>query len=241
MPAILCMVLIFALALLISISESSAATPEGPTITLIRNQTSVARNGSIANISGAYIGSIRLNATQQNTKWKAYVGNVTGKMTLDDAAGQTIYDWPVSNPSGIVHATRKSTAVSWSNIQCANLTHIENENRAINQTSDSDNITSTFPTKVHAPLSVGLTSFGINSCYSTHAYVNSTAQSTTFDEVALYDGTDASNGNIVYATRIENSAWGFNNQSYSFQMLIPEIGLPTWASSTAYYFYVELQ
>ncbi len=221
-------------------SQLAFAVPEGPTITLLGNQTNTPDVASIINTTGGSITTVFLNATTQNIRWKAYVGNVTGKMTLDDAAGQTIYNWPVSIPSGVIHATRKSTTVSWTDIQCANLTHIENENNAINQSLSEDNITTTFATKLHRTFYVGTTEINNNTCYSVHTYSNSTAQSSFFDEVALYDGTNVTNGNLVYSTMIENNIRGYNNQTYDFQMIIPENGLPTWSSSIAYYFYVEL-
>ena len=80
-----------------------------------------------------------------------------------------------------------------------------------------------------------------------------------FEEVLLYDGgyqgSNVSNGginqtnntnfkNIVYASIIEEDAHGYrgnaDNQTYDFQMLLPEVGLSSWTSSTPYYFYVEL-
>ena len=42
---------------------------------------------------------------------------------------------------------------------------------------------------------------------------------------------------------IEQNADGYRGQlgeTYDFQMIVPEVGLDSWTSSTAYYFYVEL-
>ena len=73
-----------------------------------------------------------------------------------------------------------------------------------------------------------------------HTYVNSTAQSTRFEEVVLYDSPQLGNGNIVYATPLEQDYYGFNNQTFDFQMIVPENGAPGFSGATAYYFYAEL-
>ena len=233
--------MMLAMMLAIAISPLFAmAAPEGPTVTYINNQTNTPDAATVINTTGGSITTITLNATTQNIRWKAYVGNVTGIMTLEDTTGSAIYNWATTYPNGEVYATRKETTVSWTNIACANLSHIENENRAINHTNLEDNITATFSSVVHDIFYVGTSAITSNSCRSVHTYVNSTAQSSLFEEVLLYDGTDDTNGNIVYASLLENNIYGFNNKTYDFQMIIPENGQLGWSSSTAYYFYVEL-
>ncbi len=234
---------------LLLVNLALSATPEGPTITLVSNTTKAVRapeinngtGGTSGNQAGGYIFTNNLNTLQRNTKWKAYVGNVSGTLTLDDASGNTIYKWPVLSSSlvGNVYATRTSSVVTWSSIECANLTHIEAENIAINHTSAVDNITTTFnASSAHSAFTIAGTS--LTTCRSTSTYVNDLAQSQTstdtFQEIVTYDGT-----NIVYATKVENHVTDFAGTTSDFQILIPEIGLATWASSTAYYFYVEIQ
>jgi hypothetical protein len=65
-------------------------------------------------------------------------------------------------------------------------------------------------------------------------------QNTRFEEMALYDGTNLTNGNVIFSTVLELDKYGYNNQTYDFQMILPERGLDGWSSSTAYYFYMEL-
>ena len=48
------------------------------------------------------------------------------------------------------------------------------------------------------------------------------------------------NGDVIYASKIETDETGFDSLTYDFQMLVPEDGTTGFASSTAYYFYVEL-
>ena len=216
------------------------ATPSGPTVTFIQNETKQPSAARVINTTGGSITTVVLNATTQNTRWKAYVGNVTGTLTLDDANDNTIFDWTVTNVIGEIYATRSSSSINWSGVNCSSQTQIANENFALNHTNKDDNISATFSSQLHRSFYVSTQQILQDSCYSVHTYVNSTSQSTKFEEVVLYDSTIANNGNIIYATPLEQDTYGFDNSTYDFQMIVPENGLAGYSSSTAYYFYVEL-
>src|SRR4051812_34670706 len=84
--------ILLVLALLITLS-SVTALPTGATITT--NSTAATPTPTASNRSDARgtITTIVINGLQQDQNWKAYVGNITGKLSLDNAAGLTIYDW----------------------------------------------------------------------------------------------------------------------------------------------------
>ena len=107
----------------------------------------------------------------------------------------------------------------------------------MNHTSNpDDNISTTFNTKLHDSFYVGSVEIQNNTCFSIHTYVNETKQTSDFEEILLHD-----QDNLVYATILEEDAAGYReNQTYDFQMIVPENGATGWTSSTAYYFYVEL-
>lgn len=217
------------------------ATPVGPSIVSNSSETGPIRNSAMINTTGGSITTIDLNATTQNIRWKAYVGNVSGTLTLDDGVNNTVFDWTLGAVVGEVYATRMSDTVQWTNINCSNMSHIVNEEIAINHTNNpNDNISTTFDTKTHDTLYIGTRTIAANSCYSIHTYVNDTNQSQYFEEVLLYDGTSIDDGDLIYATMIEQDVYGFDGNTYDFQMIVPENGLYSWTSSIAYYFYVEL-
>jgi hypothetical protein len=217
------------------------AAPSGPTVTLIKNETATPDTAAIINTTGGSITTLTLNVTSQNYKWKAYVGNVSGTLVLADAQAYSLFDWTLTFVSGEVYATRTSAPINWTNINCSNTTHMYNENIALNHTGNpDDNITSTFDTSTHNEFYVGTRRVHQNTCFAIHTNVNNVSQSTSFEEVVLYDGSNATNGDIVFATTLEQNVLGYNNQSYDFQMIVPERGLAGWSSSTAYYFYAEL-
>ena len=244
------------------------AVPVGPTVTTISNSTKAAAGATKVNASGndttypnkagGFIFTINLNSEQQNSRWKAYVGNVTGTLTLDDAGGYSIYDWSITTAlTGEVYATRASGSINWTNINCsyANATYWENV--ALNHTNPNDNISATFDGADNSEFYVGNVLINASTCPTTNIYVNASAPTNdNFEEVLLYDGnrgnyaqggvneTNNTNfRNILYVSIIEQNADGYRGQlgeTYDFQMIVPEVGLDSWTSSTAYYFYVEL-
>jgi hypothetical protein len=224
---------------LLCVLPAASLAPTGPDrIINLTTETSPVRGAFMLNTSGGTFTTVKINITAQTYRWKAYVGNVTGKFTLDDSRNYTIYDWSISTVAGEVYATRSSTLVNWQSIQCANNNSIRLEEIALNiSRSNDDSINRTFNRKPysHDEFYVAATKFNANSCPATSTYVNSTRQSAVFQEVVLFDAA-----NIVYAGILESKIRGFDNNYYDFQLIVPESGLEGSQAPTAYYFYVEL-
>ena len=220
---------------------SLAATPEGPSISYQSNSTRTVENATLR--SGDEKGTIitvNLDSLQQNQRWKAYVGNVTGKLTLQDADGYAIYDWTLNSTfTGNVFASRNGT-VDWTDINCSTQAHIDAETTFLNHVATADDtINATFNSTDHA--SFFAADLLMDDCRYTPTYVNDTpqAQNSTarFQQVLL---SDMGSGSILYTTRIENDQMGYNpNMTFDFQLLVPESG--TVGVNVNYYFYIELQ
>ncbi len=240
------LVLAVCLAILLLI-RVQAADPVGPdSIDVVNNVTKNTTSTKIINISGGRIGTFDVNATIQNPRWKAFIGNVTGRFTLTDPEGATVFDWTISSITGRIYATANSTALSWSSINCSNVTSLEWENVKFNHTRADDNITITFNATFnstsnvthsgsHNPFYVGTKYMPANTCPTLNTYESSNPQDVDFEEVALYDG-----GSMIYATLLEDNEAGYNGYKYDFQMIVPEIGLSDFSGATAYYIYVEI-
>ena len=84
----------FAMAVLfVGLALVSHATPSGPTVTFISNETKQPSAARMINTTGGSITTVVLNATTQDTRWKAYVGNVSGKTAVayfDCLTGKTV-------------------------------------------------------------------------------------------------------------------------------------------------------
>jgi len=221
--------------------------PVGPTLDYISQSESTIPSSTLensANITGGVIAVVNMNVTQQDKHWKAYVGNVSGKLLLEDAQNYSIYEWTLTSVTGEVYATRAGS-VNWSNVQCANKTHVNTEMTEMNHTStytpfDAINITFSDANN-HPGFLAGASTITANSCnYTLNTFVNGSQQNSTsyFEEVLLYDGSS-----VIYATILEENSFGYKTgERYDYQMLVAEKGEPSFeGKATSYYFYVELQ
>jgi hypothetical protein len=213
--------------------------PQGPdTLTSLSNSTRATVGPKVFNSSGGYISTLNLSANIQDTRWKAFVGYVSGAFTLQDSAGYQIYNWQLLSITGRVYACRNSSTVSWTNLNCSNITTLNAENVLLSHTNPNDNLNMTFnytTNATHDGFYVGPKYFLNDSCPTLNTYVNSLTQDTSFEEMALYD-----NYNIVYATIVEPRIAGYNGTNYDFQMIVPEVGDASFSGSTAYYLYAEI-
>ena len=211
------------------------ALPDKPAITSISNSTYTNSNSGFINISGGYISKVNLTANFQNTRWKAFVGNVTGKFSLSDAGGSTIFDWTFATTTGKVYSTRSSGAITWGDINCSSSTNLTQENNDLFFNVSSDNITNTFNNVTHNAFLAAGKYISANSCPTLNTYRNNATQEADFEEMLMHDGT-----NSVYATILENDVVGYDGARYDFQMIVPENASSSWSASLAYYLYVEL-
>lgn len=231
----------FTLLLLTLIALSSvSALPSGASIT--SNITAGIPNPTPSNQSSARgtITTVLINGLQQDQYWKAYVGNITGKLSLDNAAGFTIYDWALSsvNKSGQVYVSRYNT-IDFSNVTCADDINITSEHAFFNMTfSQPDNVNKTYNYTSHQSFFVGTQQISANSCKSTATYVNDANQtmdgSQKFQALILQDSAYKP----IYVTLLNTTTAGYDNNQYDFQLIVPESGIR--AQPTVYYFYTQL-
>lgn len=231
--------LIALLGLFVVVSYMSIADPTGATI--LTNSTSGTPSSTAGNRTDerGTITTLTLDSLQQDQQWKAYVGNVSGRLSLDNAGGFTIYDWTLSGSiAGEVYVSRYSSP-TFSNVSCANIGNISLEHGFYNMTlTQSDSINSTFNYTLHDAFFVGSQSITADSCRSTATYINSAAQtmdgSQAFQELILMD----SSNRLVFVTIISDNTAGYDNSEYDFQMIVPENDVNS--TSTTYYFFTEL-
>ncbi len=223
----------------LTILSNATAIPVGPTILFNSTSNATQKPAAAITTAGGSFTTLLLNTTGQTYRWKAYVGNVSGKLALADATNISIFDWTVTIVTGEVYATRSSAAVDWTTMSCADPTLIDNEDTFMNMSLTSpDTINNTFNRTIHKSFYVGATRIANSTCRSVATYVNGVAQAPTenavFQEILLKDGSS----NLIYTALMNESTIGYNNQRYDFQMLLAENEYnPT---PTTYYLYVEL-
>ncbi len=223
----------------LTIFSNALAIPVGPTVLFNSTTNATPKPAAAITTAGGTFTTLLLNTTGQTYRWKAYVGNVSGKLTLADATNKSIFDWTVTSVTGEVYATRSSSAIDWTTVSCADQTLVDGEDTFMNMSlSSPDTINKTFNNTIHKSFYVGATKIFNSTCKSVATYVNGVPQAATenavFQEILLKDGSS----NIVYTTLMNESTIGYNNQRYDFQMLLAENEYSS--TPTTYYLYVEL-
>lgn len=218
--------------------DVTSAVPTGPDEVTIESNTTKGGNSAYnLNVSGGRVVVFNVSSTIQNDRWKAMIGRVSGSFTLDDAGGSTVYDWSLSSIGGEVYATSNSSTINWNNLTCASTVDLEGENNRLGHSNPNDNLTATFDDDTHEEFFVASRNITVDTCPTLNTYVGNATQNYAFEEVVLYEFMG---GNIVFATILEDSINGYNNKTYDFQMVVPEVGTEGFDSSTAYYLYVEI-
>ena len=212
------------------------AQPTGTDITFNETDFGPTIGPSNRTDDGGTITTLVLDALQQTNRWKAYIGNVTGSLTLDDGGGNTIFSWTLdlSSLTGEVYSTRSNT-VSWADIRCADTTLISGEESFLNMDPNGIyTINNTFNETTHPQLTIGSNVITTNTCRSTSTYVSNAPQaigSADFPLILLDDETD-----LVYTNIINSQTTGYDGSAYDFQMIVPNNPFDT----TQYFFYVQL-
>ncbi|MFC1648280.1 hypothetical protein ACFL1B_02365 [Nanoarchaeota archaeon] len=232
--------LVMALAFALTLSLYVQGVPEGATVSSASVDTGPSGNPENRSDSGGTITTMVLDNTQQNFGWKAYVGNVTGTLTLDDSASQTIYQWPLSSTiTGEVYASRDNN-VDWTigSISCAAQSTISTEQTFIGgAASDTDSINNTYNKTLHATMQVGVNTITNSSCRAVYTWQADAAQ--VASEAANFTGIllEDTDNDLVYASTLEQDGTGFDSNTYDFQLIVPDHDNQTVVN---YYFYVEI-
>jgi len=231
------LILLFVLGL--TLFSSVIALPVGPTIIYNSTANASVRPAVAITTAGGTFTTLVLNTTAQTYRWKAYVGNVSGKLTLADATNKSIFDWSVTSVTGEVYATRSNAAINWASVGCADGALINTEDVYMNMTLISpDTINNTFNNTIHKTFFVGTNKIQNSTCRAIATYVNGAPQipseNAVFQEILLKDASS----NLIYATLLNSSTIGYNGQRYDFQMILAENEYQ--ATPTNYYLYVEL-
>ncbi len=219
----------------LALIQGVLAEPVGASLTSNSTDYGPSRSAIGLTHNRSTITTVVLDAVQQNRRWKAYVGNVTGRLTLDDSANNTVYDWTGAAPIGEVYASR-SGSLSFSSVQCASGATIVAEQAAVNMTgTETDSILNTFNSTDHTATIVAGTM--LSNCNMTSLYVNNASQgkvnTADFQEFLMQDAGN----NLVYVARIKDNTVGYNGRTYDFQMIVAESHIE---APKTYYFYIEL-
>ena len=188
---------------------------------------------------GGTITTMVMDVLQQNPRWKAYVGNISGSLTLDDSDGRSIFQWQMGaeDLTGNLFISR-SDAVAWNDIECSNQSVINQEEAFLLFDSSSvDSINRTFSSTIHNEILIGFNTIPQNTCRSTSTFVDDEAQtqsSADFQIALLASGTD-----VVYTSPITSGTTSYRGDGdVDFQIIVPD---QDSIDTTTYFFYAEIR
>ena len=249
---VLSVLLIAVLAMFVFAADSSV--PTGPDTFSIFNASrfmGVNNNGTSAVVEAGNVTGVNIAETSATKAWAGYYGNVSGTIVLSDSASNNLYSWALTAPSGQVFAANHTT-ISWSLINCVNLTANGTSDYPMNYTmlenffvinkTDMDGFNETFNDTYNDISGFTVGSVRINTvdkCPMAYTFVDSAYQQTDFKEVLLTD-----NSSIIFTALINDSKTGFKSSEtdpVDFQMLIAENGhVGSESTLTTYYFFIQL-
>jgi len=236
------------------LASFAIATPYGPdTVTRVSDQRANWSDISSKAVSaqGGNTTQLTINASTWTKRWQGYYGNITGYVTLDDAIGNTMYDWGQSNGLSLVgeiYAANKSVT-DWSQIKCINVSPegkgwncTGQEEGCLNLTSieaafnisstDVDGVNETFTGTVD--INVG--TITLDNCPATYIYQNNASVAGTWNQTLLT--INNTNDTLIFASQVEQDTTGFNGFPWDFEMIVLDNG--NIVAPTTYNFYVEL-
>lgn len=203
------------------------ASPSGVSIVPGVTDTKPIIPAGFIDAQGGNFTNLNLSGETQTLAWQGYYGEISGNLTLSDGFNHTMYGWNALNLSGAKIFMSRASTIDWSSIAPQN-------DCAVDETLTgmwSDRVNATFVKDANAEMSVGDVLISANSTCAAWTYVNSSAQSSLFQELILTDGTST-----VYATFVEQNSTGFDGSKHDFQMIVPDA---YDRSTSTYYFYAE--
>jgi len=247
--ALLSVLVIMVVGILFQLAIALETDPAG--VETITRGVSTTFNASLYNpanttAEAGNITQLTLSAIGPTRFWQGYYGEITGEIVLEDANGNTLYNWSDTEPQGQIFASIGNT-IDWLNVACLDaadeVTWTQQETLYDMAGDDSDGITETFTQNNHPDFYIG-ENF-ISGCNTTWTFVNSLTQTARFPMVILEDDT---NDVAVFATFIENrdngnstDVLGFDNVAHDFQFMVPENGTDNNADLTTYSFWATIQ
>lgn len=257
-------------AVFLAMSIVSAVQPFGASFNVIGSQKAPAdAPQSHAAIAGN-VTQIVVTGYSTTSAWQGYYGNVSGTIQLADGSDKVMYNWSLANPQGEIYAST-SNSVSWSNIQCFNLTatntYSEVDYSRQGQTSlygmNLTTLETTYGIKADDVDGVDETFSRLGTHESGRGFNHSLFYTNNLEFSAgecLSTHLFANNGEIndvkyeevllydpvaqkpVFASILnEGTVLGFDGKDHDFEMLVLENGHGVDVSTTTYYFYVELE
>ena len=233
---------VIVVALVAAFTGIVSAVPDGANVTIDVNKSTMttAATGTDA-AEGGYITGINLTSEQSTAKWQGYFGNITGSIVLADSNDDKMYDWgEVTNVSGEVFATTRTSAPVWADANSVTTTERDNGTYGINAlwgwSDTADDADATFNDATGSVTVAGLAEITGTVATTVGAILPAVSnwQTLVITDVASIDAKE----DYIFVGPIQNSTEGYRGSSVDYQIIVPE-NIETGSQNT-YYFYVEI-
>jgi hypothetical protein len=242
----------FMLVVMAAIAIADADAPYGPdTITTIRSERGnlTGTTAKDASAQGGNVTELQINTTVLTKRWQGYFGNLTGEISLQDAAGNTFYSWPQGDISTVGEVYAANVTVSnWRAVKCVNGSP---NGRGFNCTAESEsclNISSIEATFGFNPTDKD----GVNetfafteqiivgsrtlNCPATYVFTSGGQTAGSWNETLLT--VNNTNDTLIFASEVMTNGVGYDGNNWDFQIMVLDNG--NVEAPTNYKFYVEL-
>jgi hypothetical protein len=218
-----------------------SAPPTGPdSYTNVSHERRTNFNNTPKGISAGAgnITKMQINISRVTSYWHGFYGNVSGRITLDDASNWTFFDWGGANTTalGNLFAANESVSV-WSQIRCVNFS---GNGSGLNITSlegnfgippsSAEGFDETFSIKNN----ITIDGISLTDCPATNTYRNDVAAADAWNQTLL---TINNTYTVIFATQLDDNKVLFNGETGDFQLLVADT---TAAGPTNYLLYIEL-
>ncbi len=215
--------ILLALAVFLMLLGTASAAVNNATVSVgSESSYNSAVSAGSSSVTAGGTAEANVTSTQSTSRWAGFYGSINGKIVLADATSHWFKNWTVSDVSGAYVYGSTASNPDFSTLAAATATDMPTW---LNTTDAADNFQNTFG----ASESATFNGQAVTASY-TETYNN--AGTETFKTYALKDG----GSDLIWAALAQNDATGYNGNTVDYQLLVPVNG----ATSTAYYFFLEL-
>ena len=215
------------LVVLIVLMGSAAAIAPATTTWISETRGTEAAAGSDIT-EGGNITVLNLSVSEITDRWAGYLGNLSGNITLRNAAGTAMYLWTWDATQGGEVCSGTAASYTWSALAVTTAAEIDN---AWSFGGASDNATNTF---TDGGCTGNITIAGIGPMATTMA---DTGGAGGFETCAVEDAGAPAMDDLLFCSKVNGAGdTAYDGTTVQWELMVPV----TYGSSDTYYFYAEL-
>lgn len=175
------------------------------------------------------ITGLNIDASAVTDKWAGYYGNVSGSLTLRDAAN-VFFRWIGDFTEGVVCASQAASGISFTTLSNATGADIDTIWGFASDAPDS--AVKTFVNTSTARINI--TGSEVNASVSAHTGPDQAAD--PFETLMVDDGANAAKTDFLFCVEVKPGSTNYKGGTSDYELIVPVDG----AAKETYYFYAEV-